>query len=446
MPMSAHTPISFLKGGGAADFSASCVKLLSDVGFSPEDFGTHSQLNERRAQERDASERRIAELEQAVEGQGGTPTEQQAAELQAERERLDGLYGQEAAHLGQNSAKQRERGNPCSNMVDGHSDGDYPCVMIEGPAMRMREGRLLIDDSTEHGRMSLMEVQQARADGRVPDRTTNAESRQDARPPRNPNSVYPAAAMDADERARAAALCADRGSNPGASSTLDAGAIPETPSTKQTEAIARYEAALANRENETDPSPSEIDGETAAECIDTYRKMGEVAMRQKCKDEVEANARNAGTPEQRAEAREAADEARARQEAAEAPLRAAEQELETANRSFGQYDSDSNPRSQPDHPTHAEWQRERDAAEERVRVAREARDQAQTARDRVVRREAATIGRSSAMENANCLARQGRRLRNGEGVREDGRVPSGTARTLPRQDAGGEVDDETAED
>ena len=431
MPKPAHTPVNFLKGGGNAVFSTDCINLLSDVGFSPDDFGTHNALSERQKALRARAKRVLDASRENQERHGGPLTGAAAARRETAQRQND----VEIAHMGQNGAKQRQRGNPCSNMVTGHDEGEYPCVRLGGPAFG-KGGT--IDESTEHGHQSANEVKQARAGDppRKVDASQKGEKRKDGTPP-DAKSVYPADQMAKDERARCQDVCKERAKRSGKTGSQDAGAMPPEPSQKQRDSLEAYDNALKNRNTEKDQPPTEIDGETAAECMDTFHKMGVAAMNKKCEESVADNEKRAGTPEQRRKAREAAEAAEKRADDLSGDAKKAQKELESANRQAGQLNSEKNSRAKlkedgktpVDQAKYDQLQKDRAASDKRVADAQAACDAEGTgagADHAKAQREAQTARtKSSTMDNAHCKAEQGKTLKSGKGVRKDGRVPGG---------------------
>ena len=434
MPAPAHTPIVLLKAGGSAVFSARCAQLLQDVGFQPEDFGSYTQLSQQKKDERRLARRLARSLRRRQRAQGGLSLEDQGRLLQAEAR-----SSTEVAHLGQNGVRQRQRGNPCSNLVDGFSEGDFPCVRIGGPAMipdpsNPRNG-LVVNPRSEHGRNTQREIDDARRAGR-PDPSAGgarpsprrdasamvdvgAGRRADGR--RAPEgSRYPAEDYDRDERARCADLCRERARRSPGSRAPDPGAMPPEPSLRQQRSLAAYERALANREEGVEQEPVEIDGQSAAECIDTFRKMGVAAMNQKAIDEIDDNAKAASTQAVRdAAARQAGQLTHREQRLAARAARARRERGAALNSVAG---LERSPRRNPSHPQHAAWQQDRADASTRLRTAQAERQRAERLHARA-RREAQTARRrSSTLQNARCRELQGRRLARGEG-RTEGRVP-----------------------
>lgn len=407
VPGAAHTPIMFAKGGGNAMFSAECVQMLSDAGFTPDDFGTYNQLSEQVKPERRQAKRMVALLERKRERQGGELSPRDEDRLQ-EAQRAASV---EVAHLGQNATRQGQRGRVCSNVVDGHSDGDYPCVLLGGPAMVNGEP----NPDSEHGRQTQQEFDHA---DRAAANATATTAQGDP--------VYPAEQLRADERARASAIVRDRASTTQTSSAQDAGAMPETPSPQQTASLAAYEAALRERKTEGEHEASVIDGQTAAECIDTYQKMGEAAMKRKMEERTKQNAETAGSAKDRADARADADAAEAHIDAANGGVREARREFRNAMRSSRNLNRPDNPRRDPTHRGHAQWQADRAAASQRVREADGSLRRAQRVQRGAVREARRLRTNASKMEAANCRAEQGRRLAAGQG-RTDGRVPGNGA-------------------
>ncbi len=103
----AHTPMVFLKAGGAATWSAECVKALADCGLSPDDFGSYNSVVARSR----AAQHRL--LQDRYSRRPGAPPPGPPTPPVDDHDRF--LAQSQSGHLAQNALCQRERGNACEN-------------------------------------------------------------------------------------------------------------------------------------------------------------------------------------------------------------------------------------------------------------------------------------------------------------------------------------------
>lgn len=371
----AHTPISFLKSGGADIFSARCVQALADAGYEPEDFGSYDYVAKRIA----AAQRKCERWDEAQEYGETLPPEDEPTE----RDRW--LARCQAGHLGQNACYQTERGNPCSNVLPGHDDGLYPCMPMEGSARV---------PGTEHNLWSIDEVDQPAARGLTP------------------GSPYPESQMDADADKRTEKLVANRGSRPAVTTQRqDKGSGADEADAAPAEAAGEAGKASGDVSSSSAGALKKIDGETAAECINAFRRAGVAAMREHCKNSVEENEAIAGDEEYRANLAREREAARQRwKEAEEACEREPARSRLAGKKGWvtrAENELDAARRERPQNPERVR------AAREDLRRRQEALETDPAYEER--RRARGEYNRAAAAHNravhAHCMAQQGRSLR-----------------------------------
>ncbi|MCC6877020.1 MAG: hypothetical protein IT378_22130 [Sandaracinaceae bacterium] len=415
-----HVPVNFLKAGGAAFFSARCIALLLEYEYNPDEFGTYDSTAQRLSQAR----QEVADWE----ARGRTPPHPDPRTMELGRPMSDPDH-YESGHLMMNTTMQGTRGDPCTNFTLGHADNLYPCMPHQGGAT---------DPGSEHNRWTCDEVDVPNSRGA-------------------PRSTYPGSEMEMDADRRTAALLRRRQEElqaEGRGQNLGRMALGTEAERQQAlaEAEAARAAALGGRE--ALPPDKQIDGSSAAECINNFRKGGAAGLRSHAADEEtiqrnEALARGEnpdGTPRADMPPRrpgESPEDYRARLRsdaaAAEAATGPTAAELESANRSAGQYDrrlreererynSLANP-TREDYERLQERQRRVDEANERCRAAERAHAETSAAAG-------AASGASTRAESANCRANQGRALQANPDAGRDGRRPAPWP-DLPRPGGGG---------
>ncbi len=389
-----HTPVNFLKAGTGMAFSAQCVALLAEAGYQPEDFGSHSYVQKRLAQARAA----VAQWEAAK--AGGPPAAEPSEHQKFLATCQSGHLAQDAIHR---EGGSENRGNNCANRVDGYNESDAPCMPHQGSAQ---------DAGTQHNLVSNMETSQPRDRGLSTGQSYNPEH----------------ADADADARCRATLDHVDRPDQPTTQGQASGGGASTSSATAGQAGQAG--AAAPGSVGPVDPNnPGEITGETAADCINAFRKHATQAMKQNCADSVEENRATANGGAGRTAAQGAQHRRRLRKRAASTRAREQEaaQELETANRSRGQHEryvretretlaSTSDP---------AERARLRQQLRERqgsLSAAEERCERAAAAHGEASQAAATAQGASTRAQNALCAAQQGERLRAGRG-RDDPRCP-----------------------
>lgn len=389
-----HTPINFTRGGASMAWSADCVRLIAEAGFHPDDFGSHSHVQERCRQARQkvaAHDRFEANARgEALEppyGQG--PGEPHAERPPAPTDHERFLAGSEAGHMTQCATQTRDRDDPCANVVDGWNTAAAPCMPHHGSASQ---------EGTMHCEVTRMEDRQAQANGR------------------RPNDPYPTRAggapdpdnIETHERERIdAALQHHRDNTLPQGSAQDSG--PGANASAQTPAEAGFfggadpGAAPAS----ADPDAKVIDGQSAGECIESFKNAATEAMKSEMasSDSVAANA-DAGASA--AARRDEADEALGERNSERT------RQGWATRRIHDQLDANINSGLPP---------AERRESLRRLRDLRDARD---ASRDRTSRLSEVADARDAsarAAERARCRAEQGARIA-AEEARNTPRVPN----------------------
>lgn len=364
--MPAHTPIQLLKAGGNAFFSAACIALLSQLGYNMEEFGTHeSVLNYlRRCRQRRREGRTRSTGRTAREHQLGAPWFVPGSDPPR---RNPASF--ESGHLMMNGTQQGRRGDACSNLTDGHDDSLYPCMPHQGPAGIQ---------GTVHNENTAMEYNQAGANGAQPNgnyanasssQAAHAQCQQDCQ-----SRIDHVVGRRRDELGQPQGQAANQGSDANDPNPNGAAA-----------AGAAGSAAPGSGAMPGTNADGKVDGNTAEECIENFRKFGEAAMKQHASSDetIAANQAAAGsaTPADYPAARDRLD--------------AAEQRIRDR-------------RARGETPSQADYQ-------ERARARR-------------------AVERC----NAACRAEQGRRIQQSPPGREGARCPSGAQRVpgTPQHTAG----------
>jgi hypothetical protein len=424
-----HVPINLLKAGGTAFFSAACVAALAKCGYSPADFGTYDGV---RSSITDA-QKQVSDLQAA--GQPVPPELQQRANSQS-------------GHIGMNTLRQRQRGNPCSNVVDGYYANQAACMPHEGGAFG-QDGRPRMD--TEHGRYTAEELASpdrrgltrenpptySPATGRIePNGTAGASP--------TGSSVYPAGQMREDERARIRSLLerrAEEQQRRTEASGQGAGQGGAAPGPAAGTGPASGAQGGAVGASDGAPSMAKTVDE-AADCVMQFKDAMETAMRRKCVADEERNrsVANGGpnkTPAEGAQHRQNlrnnVDAAQARLEQSEAAMRSQRSTLSAAttraNRAGENWrNAEAAHAANPTPATEAARQQAAAAAmdaQANQRTQRRALDWQMAEVDAAEGARSEARRASSAAENAHCLAEQARAIGNPPtGGRTDGRAPS----------------------
>ncbi len=293
-----HTPIQFLQGGAGAMFSAACVAALVNAGYDPNDFGSYDYVDDRISKARDR-------VNLHNDHRYGVPSTLPPKQRDARQAALDKwraanppparppapsphdrtLAGCQSGHLVMNSSYQRERENPCTSVVDGFEDNLAPCMP--------HEGRTSVA-GTEHHWVYHNEIAQPRARGLTPEPQFPAGCTDPGtgQAPPVPPHRYDAAAIDADEEARIRnnpRLNSEGAATPMSGSPVGSGsgAAPAAPAAAG--AAASASAPTASASSSTPLWQQEITGNTAADCVNNFRKAAMSAMKDHCEQSTAAN-------------------------------------------------------------------------------------------------------------------------------------------------------------
>lgn len=241
-----HVPVAFLKAGGSSFFSAKCIALLLELGYHPDDFGSYDSVRERLQQKRKSVETHTGDIKNLDphDAEFGQPTSNRAGHYQA-------------GHLGMNGQRQKKRGDTCSNVVAGHDLGLYPCMPHQGSAMVQ---------GTEHNRTTVREIDVARHG-------------------RNTNDPIPADVMSAEDDMRTQQqIQARRESLQAQGKGQNIGRMQSGTEAEKAKALAEAEAVRAKALNGKEVAKNQIEGDTAADCINNFRKGAEAGMRDHAKN------------------------------------------------------------------------------------------------------------------------------------------------------------------
>jgi hypothetical protein len=242
-------------------FSAECIALLAKAGYDPNAFGSYDHC----AKQIRSAKESVAKYDEAV--KAGNPNNVPEPSPQEKH-----MATCQSGHLTQNAVYQDDRGNPCSNVdsAPGHADNQFPCMPQAGHAMQ---------PGGEHQLATLHE--QASAAGPEGNR--------------KPGDPYPAGQIEghSDDRGRKVANDADLAQRnnrqptaaAGGAEGASAGAAAQSGGT----AADASGPAAGQPSQPNEPWNEPLTGKTAGDCINSFRKAGEAAMRQKCKDEREKN-------------------------------------------------------------------------------------------------------------------------------------------------------------
>ncbi|HJL19802.1 MAG TPA: hypothetical protein RMH99_29330 [Sandaracinaceae bacterium LLY-WYZ-13_1] len=407
-----HTPINMVKGGNSLFFSAKCVALLAQCGYSPDDFGTYDQVQKRCATARDKCELYDAQVRARQQAIAGGASESEAPEVTApepsDHERF--LADCQSGHLAQDASMRNSRddddnpgrGNPCANdgRVDGYETRLAPCMPHQGAAD---------EPGTQHHLVSVMENDQPVAHEGL-----------------RRNGDYPRQNLDDDCHARTEAALQWRRENAGSwNLAADNGSPNDPPQITDASAAAYFEGTDPKEGAELQGTPKELTGETAADCIESFREAGEAEMKAKCQRDLEKNQATAnGGPDRTDEEGRAYREELAQRAADDAEAEAeAHDELVSARRSAGQrhrrmreayeaYAANPSPENEQrlQDKTNAYWQSQARVSEAQ-RAHTQAADQASDSRRAHNR-----------ARYAQCRYEQGQRLTQGQGS-DNPRVP-----------------------
>jgi hypothetical protein len=325
-----HVFTLYLNSGGSAFFSKKCQALLIKAALNPDNCGSYSFVAKTNADARKKCEA----------WDSASPADRAANNIPQPTPQERYLSDCESGHLIRDSNFRTEggRGEVCESVVDGFESNLAPCVPHQGRAA---------DPATVHGVHTLNENshsanQRARNGTDVTPGSVNGI-------PNTPGGAYPPEQRRADEDARTQPML-DRHKQNFANSfeATTAAPIPR-PGSNATERFDRLDpasqAAAIGAKAPTEPNCAKdkvIGGNTAAACLNNWRKKAEAAMYKKCKDDYPRNAARAtptrgGPPPTRATHRGALEGDVA---AAEATHGAKSKQATTARAALSRYDGD----------------------------------------------------------------------------------------------------------
>lgn len=275
MPGPAQTPIVLANAGEYAQFSDKCVQLLIEAGYNPADFGSYSHVAKRIR----AAKAKVKAWKDKTPGPDGKPPLKP-------NPYEEWLAKCESGHLHQNAVFQTKRGDDCTNTKPGLYDMEMaPCMPQWGKST---------DPCTEHYHVTRKE--------RAAGKKRKEEAEKKGKP-----GVYEGATADKDADQRANELGDEK-----ADKKKDDEKVKKTKTSKQEErkakqtgdkgrtAKAKGAAALkaqaAADKKAKKPSVGKkggVDGDTAEECINNWRKAAFKQMREKIIKERDENRKKA---------------------------------------------------------------------------------------------------------------------------------------------------------
>ncbi|MFL5292372.1 MAG: hypothetical protein ACJ79U_12710, partial [Myxococcales bacterium] len=254
--------MTFLRGGAADMFSAHCKAELLKAGYRPEWFGSYNHVRRKIKEGRDYCKKYDEAKAKGEKLPGPAPTDEQRY-----------LEKCDSGHLTQDAVYRQSggRGDPCSNVesAPGYSMTQAPCMPHAGNPDDPRD---------EHGLVSKHEQDSAAGPGG-----------------RKPGDPYPVNEIAADSDKRTKELLADKtsadrsGRKPVSPEGGKEGASAGASATSGDHAPATSGVADGKPSEPNESWKQELTGKTAADCINSFRKAAEDAMRQKCKQDAAAN-------------------------------------------------------------------------------------------------------------------------------------------------------------
>lgn len=262
-----HTFVLYLKKGGSAFFSKKCQELLIKSKLNPDDFGDYSYVARINKKARQKCAAYDDWVKNGRKGKGPPvpgPRDRYLADSWSGHLIQDGVFREEGG-----------RGDPCENVVDGFDTNRAPCVPMEGSPS---------DPRTEHGMITAQEKADSaacrRANGGKPGNNYKPGKRRKDEDARGKKFVERHKKRYKDyERKYGKSGKSGKGAGGGAGARGTAGEAAavgaKTPATPKC------------------PPGMQVDGNSAAECINNWRKKAEDAMYDKAKADYPKNARQA---------------------------------------------------------------------------------------------------------------------------------------------------------
>ncbi|MEM9189382.1 MAG: hypothetical protein AAGF12_09410 [Myxococcota bacterium] len=262
-----HTFVSYLEAGGSAFFSARCQTLLISAGLNPEWFGGYDAVGGKIAEAKDRCNRWDAM----------DPDERAAGGIMPSRE--DRFLARcTTGHLAQDGVfrnRGQPRGNPCSNRIDGYVEGFAPCVASEGRSGDPASVEGSISDDETLQRWEQYEQEVAAGRGQTVPRVGQ---------PDLDYADYPEPTRHADEDYRTGSLLErtkGRFNEPGLPPIPSATTGPTDPLLDPDQFDQAKNMLGASEPTDPDlPEAAIVDGESAASCINTWRRRAEAEMKE----------------------------------------------------------------------------------------------------------------------------------------------------------------------
>ncbi|MBZ4397895.1 hypothetical protein [Myxococcus sp. AS-1-15] len=277
-----HTPLLYLEMGGSNFFSERCQALLIQAHLNPDWFGSYSTVGNVCSDAKAKCSRwdgaTQAERDRGFTENPGPPATQTPLERPTTGDRY--LNQCQSGHLVRDSnfreagrstdgLGRRARGDPCRNLVDGYQEEQAPAVPMQGAAFNPQH---------EHG----LHTRNENADSARQLERNLAEGR--------PEEEYPQEARQRDEDGRTQSYLDDHQEKwrtaerealnqpPGAGSSSGAGAGGSATSAA---GPGGAEGAGLGKVTAPNCAPGDVvEGRSAAECINSWRRKAEAQMKQ----------------------------------------------------------------------------------------------------------------------------------------------------------------------
>ncbi|MDY7231159.1 hypothetical protein [Hyalangium rubrum] len=287
-----HTPANYLEGGGSTFFSRHCQQLLINAKLNPDWFGSYSHVDRLCGNAREKCQRWDSatqpERDSGTASDGSplhrpTPGDRYLASCQSGHMVRDSNFRETGRST--DGLNRSARGDPCRNLVDGYISHEAPAVPQQGRAANPRH---------EHGRHTGLE------------NSNTADRRQHNYENGRPEEHYRQRDRHADEDSRTSSYVSDhqkkwrgaereaRNQPPGAGASSGAGAGGSAASAGGPGGAAG--SGLGNVSSPTCAPGEVVDGNTAAKCINNWRKKAEEQMKRDVADATDDNAAAATPP------------------------------------------------------------------------------------------------------------------------------------------------------
>lgn len=280
-----HTPANYLEGGGSTFFSRNCQQLLINAKLNPDWFGSYSHVDRlcgnarekcQRWDSASPSERASGATADGTPLERPTPGDRYLASCQSGHLVRDSNFRESGRSS--DGLNRSARGDPCRNLVDGYISNEAPAVPQQGRAANARH---------EHGRHTNLENEDT------------ARRRQHNSENGRREETYRQRDRQADEDGRTNSYLRDhqkkwkaaereaRNQPPGAGASSGAGATGSASSAGGPGGAAG--SGLGSVKSPTCPPDQVVDGNTAAKCINNWRKKAEAQMKKDVADATDEN-------------------------------------------------------------------------------------------------------------------------------------------------------------